>query len=104
MEGITHGTGQPVTRKAVQNVIDEVSRRKEKFHCMYEEDFVFTIEEHCSISVSKQEIESLCTIFRHFTKGGDKGKKIEKKSSSNERLLCFFFRKNRSKSFSRCST
>lgn len=26
------------------------------------------------ILVSKQEIESLCTIFRHLTKGGDKGK------------------------------
>lgn len=24
-------------------------------------------------SVSKQEIESLCTMFRHLTKGGDKG-------------------------------
>lgn len=24
--------------------------------------------------VSKQEIESLCTIFRHLAKGGDKGK------------------------------
>jgi hypothetical protein len=32
--------------------------------------------------VSKQEIESLCTIFRHLTKGGDKGKNMK---------LTFFF-------------
>lgn len=56
LESISHGKGQPVSRKAVQHVIDEVGKRKEKFH------------------FSKQEIESLCTIFRHLTKGGDKDK------------------------------
>ncbi|CAF3444465.1 unnamed protein product [Rotaria sp. Silwood1] len=56
LESISHGKGQPVSRKAVQYVIDEVAKRKEKFH------------------FSKQEIESLCTIFRHLTKSGDKEK------------------------------
>ncbi|CAF4018509.1 unnamed protein product [Rotaria sp. Silwood2] len=56
LESISHGKGQPVSRKAVHHVIDEVAKRKEKFH------------------FSKQEIESLCTIFRHLTKSGDKEK------------------------------
>jgi Ca2+-binding EF-hand superfamily protein len=56
LENISHGKGQPVARKAVQYVQDEVAKRKEKFH------------------FSKQEIESLCTIFRHLAKGGDKDK------------------------------
>jgi len=56
LENISHGKAQPVARKAVQYVQDEVAKRKEKFH------------------FSKQEIESLCTIFRHLAKGGDKDK------------------------------
>ncbi|CAF0912829.1 unnamed protein product, partial [Adineta ricciae] len=56
LESISHGKGQPVSRKAIQHVQDEVAKRKDKFH------------------FSKQEIESLCTIFRHLTKGGDKDK------------------------------
>jgi len=35
--------------------------------------------------VSKQEIESLCTIFRHLAKGGDKGKNMK---------ITFFFLNN----------
>ncbi len=35
MESISHGKGQPVSRKAIQNVIDEVAKRKEKFHCKF---------------------------------------------------------------------
>ncbi len=35
LENISHGKGQPVARKAVQYVQDEVARRKEKFHCMF---------------------------------------------------------------------
>ncbi|CAF0826021.1 unnamed protein product [Didymodactylos carnosus] len=55
LESISHGHGPPVSRKAVQYVLDEVAkRRNEKFH------------------FSKQEIESLCTIFRHLTKNADK--------------------------------
>ncbi|CAF1082749.1 unnamed protein product [Adineta steineri] len=50
LESISHGKGQPVSRKAIQHVQDEVAKRKDKFH------------------FSKQEIESLCTIFRHLTK------------------------------------
>lgn len=56
LESISHGKAQPVSRKAVQSVIDEITKSKNKFH------------------FSKQEIESLCTIFRHLTKGADKDK------------------------------
>ncbi|UJR26799.1 hypothetical protein I4U23_008112 [Adineta vaga] len=56
LESITHGKAQPVSRKAIQHVQDEIAKRKDKFH------------------FSKQEIESLCTIFRHLTKSGDKDK------------------------------
>jgi len=71
LESISHGKGQPVSRKAIQHVQDEVARRKDKFHCMY---LAFDgIKIMRILIVSKQEIESLCTIFRHVTKGGDKG-------------------------------
>jgi hypothetical protein len=33
LENISHGKGQPVARKAVQYVQDEVAKRKEKIHC-----------------------------------------------------------------------
>ncbi|CAF1441792.1 unnamed protein product [Adineta steineri] len=48
------GNGQPISRKSVYYIQNEVMKRKEKFH------------------FSKQEIESLCTIFRYLTRDDDK--------------------------------
>ncbi len=47
--------------------------------------------------VSKQEIESLCIIFRHLTRAGDKGKKPAMNFFLKIGLIP---RKTRSKSFS----
>jgi hypothetical protein len=52
-------------------VQDEVAKRKDKFHCKFFDNIKTSII--IFFSVSKQEIESLCTIFRHLAKGGDKG-------------------------------